>query len=114
MRRLPALLAFAICAVSVLGCGPVSSQPTGGAGMRSEKIRVPGEYLITASAGTTAEVISGIYGQFGIKSIKNLGQNVYLLALMQDPGLEAMEKLRAQTSHIEAIQPNFTYRVQKQ
>ena len=42
--------------------------------MRSEKTRVPGEYLITAAAGTTAEVISGIYGQFGIKWIKNLGQ----------------------------------------
>ena len=78
----------------------------------SQQVRVPGEYLVTLSAGGEAEVITNLYGRFGIKEMKNIGHNVFLVTLSEDPGLVRMEELRAQEPRIEAVQSNLVYRTQ--
>jgi len=74
--------------------------------------RVPGEYLVTLSAGVEVEVITNLYGQFGIQTMKNAGNNVFLVTFSSDPGLARMEELRAQEPRIEAVQSNLVYRTQ--
>jgi hypothetical protein len=77
----------------------------------SRQTRAPGEYLVTLVTGSDVKVIADIYGRFGIKSIQDLGRNVFLVILIEDPGPARMEELRGQNTHIKAIQPNFIYRI---
>lgn len=79
----------------------------------SEQTRMPGEYLVTLVAGIDVKVISDVYGQFEIKSIKELGNGSFQIKLGNDPGPEKMEALRSQDSRIKAVQPNFIYRIDK-
>ena len=74
--------------------------------------KVRGEYLVTLSAGADVEVITSVYGQFGIQKMKNVGNNVVLVTLSEDPGQTRMDEIGAQESRIEAIQPNLVYRSQ--
>lgn len=76
----------------------------------SRQTRVPGEYLVTLVPGAEVKVIADLYGRFGIKSIQNLGRNIFLVILTEDPGPAKMEELRGQNAYVKAIQPNFTYR----
>ena len=78
----------------------------------SRQTRVQGEYLVTVAAGADVKAIADLYGRFGIKGIKDLGNNVFLVTLTEDPGPEAMEKLRGGNAHIKAVQPNYVYRTQ--
>lgn len=78
----------------------------------SRQTRVPGEYLVTLAPSAEAKVISGLYGRFGIKAVKNIAPNLYLVTLTEDPGPAAMEKLRAGDARIKAVVPNFVYRTQ--
>ena len=82
------------------------------AGALSQQTRVPGEYLVTLAAGAEVRAIADLYGRFGIKSIKDLGNNVFLVNLTEDPGPATMEKLRGENTHIKAVEPNFVYRTQ--
>jgi hypothetical protein len=70
---------------------------------------VPGEYLVTLVPGADVKVIADLYGHFGIKDIKNLGRNIFLMILTEDPGPAKMEEVRGQNVHVKAIQPNFMY-----
>jgi len=47
----------------------------------------------------------------GIKSMKDLGRNIFLVTLTEDPGPSKMEELRGQNAHVTAVQPNFVYRI---
>jgi hypothetical protein len=58
------------------------------------------------------KAIADLYGRFGIKGIKDLGNNVFLVTLTEDPGPEMMEKLRGGNTHIKSVQPNYIYRTQ--
>lgn len=98
MRYLPA---FAI-AMAGLAAGYAWSQQT----------RAPGEYLVTLAAPAEVKAIADVYGRFGIRGIKPLGSNVFLVTLTEDPGPATMEKLRAENAHIRAVEPNFLYRSQ--
>ena len=72
--------------------------------------RRPGEYLVTLVPGADAKVIADLYGRFGIKSIKDLGRNIFLVILAEDPGPDRMEEIGGQNAHVKAIQPNYRYR----
>ncbi len=81
------------------------------AGALSRQTRVPGDYLITLAEGADVKAIADLYGRFGIKGMKDLGHNIFLVTLTEDPGLPKMEELRGQNAHVKAVQPNFVYRI---
>ena len=83
-----------------------------GAGAWSQQTRVPGEYIVTLVAPAEVKSIADLYGRFGIKDIKALGSNVFLIVLTEDPGPATMEKLRGENVQIKAVEPNFVYRTQ--
>jgi len=92
------------------GNTPGNLQPAP-AGAWSQQTRVPGEYLITLVEGADGKVIADLYGRFGIKGTKDLGHNIFLVTLAEDPGPPGMEELRTQNAHVKAVQPNFVYRL---
>lgn len=113
MRRLIAFAVAVAGAAAGYGCSNAPGNPqTPPAGASSQQTRVPGEYLVTLAARAEVTAITDLYGQFGIKSIKKLGRNVFLVTLTEDPGPEKMEKLREGNVHIKAVEPNFVYRTQ--
>jgi len=113
MRRFIAMAMAAAGAVAGSACGnPPGNPQVAPPGGWSQQTRVPGEYLVTLAAPADVKTIAGLYGQFGIKSIKELGQNVFLVTLTEDPGPARMEKLRGDSAHIKAVQPNYVYRTQ--
>jgi hypothetical protein len=75
----------------------------------SRQPRVPGEHLVTLVPGSDVKVITTLCGRFGIKSIKDLGSNTFLVMLTEDPGPAKMEELGGQNASVKAIQPNFVY-----
>jgi hypothetical protein len=77
----------------------------------SQQTRVPGDYLVTLAEGADVKVIADLYGRFGIKGMKDLGRNIFLVTLTEDPGPSKMEELRVQNAHVKAVQPNFVYRI---
>jgi hypothetical protein len=81
------------------------------AGAGSQQRRVPGEYLVTLAEGAEVTVIADLYGRFGIRGTKDLGRNIFLVTLAEDPGPATMEELRAQNASVKAVQPNFVYRL---
>ena len=98
-----------MAAGSACGHTPGNPGPTA-MDLSSSQARVPGEYLVTLVPGADVKVIAGLYGRFSIKSIKDLGNNLFLVTLTEDPGPARMEELRGQSAHVKAIQPNYTYR----
>jgi len=78
--------------------------------LSSRQTRVPGEYLVTLAAGADVKAIAELYGRFGIKSTQDLGRNLFLVRLTEDPGPARLEELCGQNAQIQAIQPNLVYR----
>jgi predicted alpha/beta hydrolase family esterase len=110
MRSILAFSMVAGAAVAVTDCchsepGPLVAE----GGAISSQERVSGEYLVALAAGSDAKVIGDAYAQFGIKRTQDLGHNVFLVALMNDPGLGKVDELRKQYPLIKAVQPNFVY-----
>jgi len=113
MRRLIALVIAVAGAAAGYACGSVpGNAQTAPAGALSQQTRVPGEYLVTLTAPADVKAITAVFGRFGIKGIKELGPNVYLVTLAEDPGPAAMEKLRGGDARIKAVEPNYRYRTQ--
>jgi hypothetical protein len=75
----------------------------------SPPTRVTGEYLVTLATGADAKTITAVYGHLGIKRTQDLGRNVFLVTLAEDPGPATMEELRGRDARIQAVQPNFVY-----
>jgi hypothetical protein len=99
-------------AAMVSGCSHTPSNPEAAPkDALSQKTRVPGDYLVTLVEGVDVKVIADLYGRFGIKSTKDLGHNIFLVTLTEDPGPAKMEELRGQNAHVKAVQPNFVYRI---
>ena len=108
------LIALAV-ALAGMAAGTACGHSPGNPGLTpmdfsSRQTRVPGEYIVTLVQGADVKVITDLYGRFGIKGIKDLGRNIFLVTLTEDPGPTMMEKLRGQNAHVKAIQPNFIYR----
>jgi hypothetical protein len=72
----------------------------------------PAEYLVTVAPGADEKAIRDVYGRFGIKAIKALPKDVYLVTLAEDPGPAVMDSLRERSPLIQAVQPNYRYRRQ--
>jgi hypothetical protein len=72
--------------------------------------RIAGEYLVTLAPGADAAVIESLFGPLGLKQVRSLGNDVYLVAFGEDPGPERLEALRAKDARVRAVQPNLTYR----
>lgn len=113
MRRLIAIAMIVAGAAAGPAC---SSSPAGPqaapAGASALQTRVAGEYLVTLVAGAEIKAITDLYGRFGIKGIEALGSNIYLMTVTEDPGPATMERLRAGSAHVRAVEPNFVYRTQ--
>jgi len=100
-------------AATVCSCGHTPGNlQAAPAGAWSQQTRVPGEYLVTLAEGADGTVIADLYGRFGIKGTKDLGRNIFLVTLTEDPGPARMEELRTQNAHVKAVQPNFVYRLE--
>jgi len=112
-RRLVVIVVAFAGAVAGYACGSAPVEPQAApAAAATEQARVPGEYIVTLSAPSDVKAISDIYARFGIKDIRKLGANVFLVKLGDDPGPAMMESLRAGDSRIQAIEPNYVYRTQ--
>jgi hypothetical protein len=109
-RHLIALAVTVAGAATASACGgPAPGILEASPAARAQQTRVPGEYLVTVVARDRVRAIAELYGQFGIKDIRDLGSNLYLLSLCEDPGPARMEQLRGENAHIRAVQPNFAY-----
>lgn len=71
---------------------------------------IPGEYLITVTAGAGEALVRERFGPLGIARLQALGPNLFLVKLEPDPGLPALEQVRAQDGRVTAVQPNYAYR----
>jgi hypothetical protein len=80
------------------------------ASVQSQQARQQGEYLVTLAREADERTIRDVYGRFGIKAIRALPKNVYLVMLAEDPGPAVMESLRERSELIKAVQPNYRYR----
>ncbi len=111
MRRFIILVMILVSSSAGCVCGHSAGNPELKASdFSSRQTRAPGEYLVTLVHGTDKEIITGLYGRFGIRGIKDLGNSIFLVTLTDDPGPEKMEELRGQNSQVKAVQPNFMYR----
>ena len=109
-RRIGLVVAAAtLVAVSACSQTPGDPAPTP-MDSSSRQTRVPGEYLVTLAAGADVKAIAELYGRFGIKGTQDLGRNLFVVRLTEDPGPARLEELRSQNAQIKAIQPNFVYR----
>ena len=109
MRRLIALTVTLAGVAAGSACGHTPGNPQAAPAVRAQQTRVPGEYLVTLVARDSVKAIVDLYGQFGIKGIQDLGHNIFLVTLTEDPGPAKMEQLRGENAHIQAVQPNFVY-----
>jgi hypothetical protein len=101
-------------ATAVSACsGAAPGNPAAAPAARAQQTRVPGEYLVTLAARGSVKSIVELYGRFGIKGIQDLGHNVFLVTLTEDPGPARMEELRGNNARILAVQPNFVYRTRE-
>ena len=101
-----ALAAGAACSQSVSDPATYSKDHS------SRQTRVPGEYLVTLTPEADVKAITDSYGRFGIKGTQQLGHDLFLVRLAEDPGPAKLDELRAQNPQIRAIQPNYVYRSQ--
>jgi hypothetical protein len=107
-------IGFVIATAGLVAGSACSQTPSDPAptpmGFSSRQTRVPGEYLVTLAAGADVKAIAELYGRYGIKGTQDLGRNLFLVRLTEDPGPAKLEELRGQNAQIKAVQPNFVYR----
>jgi hypothetical protein len=110
LRRLVALAVTLSLAGAAAACGnPGARTPQAAAPAGARQDRVPGEYLVTVTARDRVAAIADLYGQFGIKELRDLGGTVFLIRVAEDPGPARMEQVRGGSAHILAVQPNLVY-----
>jgi hypothetical protein len=112
-RCLPAYAIAVAGALAGYACAHSPGRPEAApAGSFSQRTNAQGEYLVTLAAGAEVKAIADVYGRFGIRRIQPLGSNVFLVTVSEDPGAATMEKLRAESAQIKAVEPNLLYRSQ--
>jgi hypothetical protein len=111
-RRLVLAIAMAGASAGHTWGGSPGDPSTESAAAPSQPARVPGEYVFTLTPPGEVKAIADLYGRFGIKGIKAIGSNVFLVVLTEDPGPAVMEQLRRASAHIRAVEPNFVYGAQ--
>lgn len=114
MRSLIAYAVAVACAATGYACAGTAPSPSkvAPADASSPQSRVPGEYLVTVIAPAGVKAVTDLYGRFGIKSIRELAPNLFLVTLAEDPGPATMEALHKGAAQIKAVEPNYRYRTQ--
>jgi hypothetical protein len=72
-----------------------------------QQARVPDQYLVTLAPDVDHSVIVEQYERFGIKYLRVLGGETFLLILLNDPGPQKMEALIRGDSRFKVVQPNI-------
>lgn len=79
------------------------------ASAQGQQARQPGEYLVTLAPGADENAIRDVYGRYGIKAVKALPNDVYLVAVKDDPGPAVMQQVGQESALVKAVQPNYRY-----
>ena len=66
---------------------------------------------MTVRPGGNEAEVRRVFGQYGIKSVKDLGKERFLVNVDRDPGPQAMEATSVRASSIHRVQPSFNYRI---
>lgn len=77
--------------------------------------RVAGEYIVTLKAGIAEgdRAVREAYSEYGVVRVTAIGSRRYLVKLERDPEPAAVNRKMEQAPAIEAVQPNFRYRLQE-
>ena len=102
-----AMAMFSACALAP--STPVSTVEKQNPEQIEQKPRVPDEYLVTLAPNVDEAVIYEYYKRFGIKYVRQLGDETYLLVLSNDPGPHEMDVLIQDESRIKLVQPNLVH-----
>lgn len=101
------LIACQAMAVSACAHTPQVSGPAAEHGPAQPQARVPNEYLVTLAPDANENIISQYYGRFGIKYVRALEEDTFLLVVSDDPGPQEMAAQISKESRIRVIQPNL-------
>lgn len=104
------MLSIANLSCSGVSEGTASSQTQAVDG--KEQQRVIGEYIVTLRQGADQASVRDVFSAFGLQGLSHVGGQQWLLKVTKDPGTTVMQSKAAESSAIEAIQPNFIYRQQ--
>lgn len=72
--------------------------------------RVPAQYIVSLKEGGNTKILTEVFQQYGIKSIKDLSRGRYVITLEQDPGPEEINTQAVTSTEIISVQPNYIYR----
>lgn len=78
--------------------------------MGRQRQRVPGEYLVTVRSGTDERRIRDLYADYSVVGLRRVRDDLFLVRLAKDPGLEAVSARGRSSSDVTAVQPNYVYR----
>ena len=76
-----------------------------------ETKRVIGEYIITVTEKTDIEYLYTIFASYKVIIIKSIRENIFLIKLEKDPGIEIMRSEFIGKNDIIDIQPNYEYSI---
>jgi len=71
---------------------------------------VPSMYLVTLSKQLAEQAIETLFAQYGVRELKRVDTQLYQVTLTNDPGLQRLQELAAESDLIRHIQPNNIYR----
>jgi hypothetical protein len=109
---LPGLMAVVMAMFSA--CALTPSKPESAVEKQNleraeQRPRVPDEYLVTLAPDVDEAIIYEYYKRFGIKYLRQLEGETYLLILSDDPGPHEMDVLIRDESRIKLVQPNLIH-----
>jgi hypothetical protein len=103
--RIVALLALA----TTVGCSQAATPSVEKKEPAMFNQTVLGSYIVNAS-GDGEQIIRRVFAQYGVTLVRPLGNEQFELRLQQDPGLESLKSLAAESDGaVTTVQPNFVY-----
>ena len=78
-------------------------------GIKPEGERVLGEYIVRGEASLERETLHALFGQYGIREIRDLGRSRFLIRLTDDPGLSVIRESASDEERIRSVEPNLRY-----
>ena len=76
-----------------------------------ETKRVIGEYIITVKDNTDIESLYTLFASYKVIKIKSIRENILLVKLEKDPGIETMRSEFIGKNDVIDIQPNYEYSI---
>jgi hypothetical protein len=70
------------------------------------------EYIIVLKSGSDIKSAIKELEEYEVRIIRDLKREQYLIEIKNDPGLEQLKSDVTRSSHINFIQPNYTYKTQ--